>query len=308
MTRLPKQRTIAQSATVKGYGFFTNADVTVTFQPAEPDTGILFVRSDLPGRPEVPATIEFAVERHRRTALERGEAKVELTEHLLASLAGLAIDNCIVELDGPEPPGGDGSARHFVDALLTAGIVEQEQPAAIFEVPSQLRIGSREGSGQITTHPPVSGLASRLANRRSGGEVAATRHHLTLRYELDYGDGAAVPKQFAEFVLTPETFAAEIAGMRTFIFESEIESLRARGYGEKVTSADLLVFGASGVIGNALRADNECARHKLLDCIGDFALIGGRLTGRVIASRSGHAENRELIRKLTRARSASRAA
>lgn len=308
MTRLAKQRTIAQSASVMGYGFFTNADVTATFHPAEADTGILFVRSDLPGRPEVPATIEFAVERHRRTALERGEARVELTEHLLAALAGLAIDNCIVELDGPEPPGGDGSARHFVDALLTAEIVEQEQPAAIFEVPSQLRIESHDGFGQIATLPPVSGLASRLASRRNGSEAPAIRHCLTLRYELDYGDGAAVPKQFAEFTITPETFAAEIAGMRTFILESEIETLRARGYGEKVTSADLLIFGASGVIGNALRADNECARHKLLDCIGDFALIGGRLAGRVTATRTGHAENRELIRKLTMARSASRAA
>ncbi|HEX6985175.1 MAG TPA: UDP-3-O-acyl-N-acetylglucosamine deacetylase, partial [Planctomycetaceae bacterium] len=99
-------------------------------------------------------------------------------------------------------------------------------------------------------------------------------------------------------VLTPETFASEIAGARTFVLESEVAALRQRGYGEKVTSADLLVFGKDGVIGNVLRADNECARHKLLDCVGDFALIGGRLAGRFAASRTGHAANRDLIRRL----------
>ena len=137
MTSLPKQRTLAQPAVVSGFGFFTNADVTARFLPAEPDTGVLFVRSDLPERPEIPATIAYAVERHRRTALEHRGASVELTEHLLAALAGLWIDNCIVELDGPEPPGGDGSARHFVEALLAAGIVEQEQLAAVFGVPAR---------------------------------------------------------------------------------------------------------------------------------------------------------------------------
>lgn len=306
MTSLPRQRTLAQTTDVSGFGFFTNADATVRFHPAESDTGILFVRSDLPGRPEIPATIGYAVERHRRTALEHNGATVELTEHLLAALAGLWIDNCIVELDGPEPPGGDGSARHFVDALLEAGIVEQDQPAAVFGVPAPVTVTLPEGNGSVCARPFAAPLAARI--RRDRSSETASRPHCRLRYELDYGDGSPIPRQSAEYTLTPETFAAEIASARTFILESEIAALKERGYGTRVTSADLLVFGNEGAIGNSLRADNECARHKLLDCIGDFALIGGRLTGRFSASRTGHAANRELIRRLVADRSMRNAA
>jgi UDP-3-O-[3-hydroxymyristoyl] N-acetylglucosamine deacetylase len=303
MTSLPKQRTLARPAAVSGVGFFTNADVTVRLLPAEPDTGVLFVRSDLPGRPEIPATIAYAVDRHRRTALEHNGAAVELTEHLLAALAGLWIDNCIVEIDGPEPPGGDGSAKHFADALLEAGSVEQGQPAALFAVPQRIDVIS-EDSGPLRAEPFAAPLAGRIGRGRNGAETS----RYLLRYVLDYGPGSPIPPQSAEYLLTPETFASEIAGARTFILESEIAALRERGYGKKVTSADLLVFGKSGVVGNALRADNECARHKLLDCIGDFALAGGRLAGRFIASRTGHAANRELVRRLTAGRGTRRAA
>ena len=303
MTSLPKQRTLSRPAEVAGFGFFTNADVTARFLPADPDTGILFVRSDLPGRPEIPATIANAVERHRRTALQRGAAAVEMTEHLLAALAGLWIDNCIVELDGPEPPGGDGSARHFVEALQEAGIVEQEQPAALYGVTAPIALNAPDGSWSLKAQPFAAPLASRL---RRNGATESSRYRV--RYELDYGPESPIPPQTAESLITPETFAAEIAWARTFLLESEVAGLRERGYGAKVTSADLLVFGKSGVIGNDLRADNECARHKLLDCIGDFALAGGRLAGRFAASRTGHSANRELVRRLTAARALRKAA
>ena len=302
MTSLPKQRTLARDTSVAGYGFFTNADVTARFLPAEPDTGILFVRTDLPGRPAIPATIEHAVERHRRTALERGGAAVELTEHLLAALAGLWIDNCVVELDGPEPPGGDGSALHFVEALVAAGIVEQDCPAAIFSVTAPLEISAAEAT--VTARPFEAPLAGRMGRGRSTG----TPSRYVIRYELDYGAGSPISAQSAECLLTPETFASEIAGARTFILESEIDALRERGYGKKVTFSDLLVFGKSGVVGNVLRADNECARHKLLDCVGDLALAGGRIAGRFTASRTGHATNRELVRRMVGSRGARRAA
>ncbi|MBA3313441.1 MAG: UDP-3-O-acyl-N-acetylglucosamine deacetylase [Planctomycetota bacterium] len=303
MTNLPKQRTIVRPATVAGFGFFTNADVTVTFLPAEPDAGITFVRTDLPDRVEIPATIAFAVERHRRTALHKNGTVVELTEHVLAALAGLEIDNCVVELTGPEPPGCDGSARHFVDALLDAGIVEQDRFAAVFGVPEPTIVRSADGSAMVAARPFSAPLAGRIGRIKS---VASSR--CVIRYELDYGADSPIAPQSAEFTLTPEIFATEIAGARTFILESEIASLRSLGYGQKVTEEDLLVFGKSGVIGNVLRDDNECARHKLLDCIGDFALIGGRITGRFNACRSGHALNRELVRGLLAERVARRAA
>lgn len=302
MTTLPKQRTLARPATVSGVGFFTNADVTATFLPAEPDAGIHFVRTDLADHVEIPATIAFAVERHRRTALERHGASVELTEHVLAALAGLAIDNCTVELTGPEPPGGDGSARHFVDALLDAGIVEQDQFAAVFPVPLSIDVRSADGNVGLVAKPFSAPLAARLG----GGKGHSSG--CVICYELDYGAESPIPRQTAEFTITPEVFAREIAGARTFILESEIEALRKLGYGAKVTAEDLLVFGKAGVIGNVLRDDNECARHKLLDCIGDFALIGGRIAGRFHARRSGHATNRELIRQLSADHFARRAA
>lgn len=278
MSNLSRQRTIRRAAAVVGFGFFTNADVTARFLPAEPDSGVTFVRTDLPGRPEIPATIAYAVERHRRTALERNGAAVELTEHLLATLAGLAIDNCRVELDGPEPPGGDGSARHFVEALMEAGIVEQDRPATLFAVQTPVAV-TADGGSHVAAEP-IDTTTCRL------------------RYDLDYGPDSPIGRQSAEYVLTPETFAAEIAGARTFILENEIAALRSAGYGTKVSAADLLVFGKDGVVGNTLRADNECARHKLLDCIGDFALTGRRLAGRFHAVRTGHAANRELVRRL----------
>lgn len=306
MASLPRQQTLAESVSVSGFGFFTNADVTATFHPASEDTGILFVRSDLPGRPEIPATIAYAVERHRRTALGRDNAHVELTEHILAALAGLEIDNCLVELDGPEPPGGDGSAKHFVDALLAAGIVEQSQPAAIFEIPRRMVVTL--GDARIVAEPNDSPLANRLARRRGLQVNTGSRYALNLQYDLDFGADSPINRQSARYEVTPETFANEIGGARTFILESEINSLRALGYGEKVTMSDLLVFGEEGVIDNVLRADNECARHKLLDCVGDFALMGARISGKIWANRSGHAANRELIRQLVASRGARQAA
>lgn len=259
------------------------------------DVGVIFARTDLPGAPEIPATIDHAVERHRRTALARGTAHVELTEHVLAALFGLSVDNCLVELDGPEPPGGDGSCRHFVEAILEAGIIDQEQPAAVFEIPHALEVV--DGPARIIAEPHQSPLAG-LMRRRRGAEQNAPRYPLGIRYELDYGPDSPIEQQSAEYNLDPETFPVEIAGARTFVLESEIAALRAAGYGEKVTEKDLLVFGESGVISQSLRADNECARHKLLDCLGDFALVGSRLVGRVSAVRSGHALNRRFIRQL----------
>ncbi len=278
MTCSPRQRTLAREAVVRGFGFFTNGDVTCRLLPADEDAGIVFVRTDLPGRPEIPATIGYAVERHRRTALERDGAAVELTEHLLAALAGLHVDNCRVEIDGPEPPGGDGSAQHFVDAILAAGIAEQSRPARLFVVTVPVAV-----TGEGKTHVAAEPLDSKT---------------FRLRYDLDYGPDAAIARQSAECDVTPESFASEVAFARTFVLEAEIAARKERGYGTRVTAADLLVFGKVGVIGTALRADNECARHKLLDAVGDLALIGGRIAGRVHADRTGHAANRELVRRL----------
>lgn len=281
-----KQRTIRRDARCGGVGFFNNRDVTVRFRPSPADHGVAFLRTDLPGSRPIPALIEYAVERQRRTALERDGVAVEMVEHVLAALAGLGIDNCLVELDAIEPPGLDGSAAPYVEALLAAGIVEQDRPRAVYAVREPLSVESRDGARIVAEPLPLPVCR--------------------IEYDLDYGPGSPIPAGRLSVDVEPESFARELAAARTFIPESEVVALRAAGYGARTTARDLLVFRADGTpIDNELRMPDECVRHKLLDCVGDFALLGGDLRGRFRAIRSGHSLNRELIRGL---REAARAA
>ncbi|WP_152052248.1 UDP-3-O-acyl-N-acetylglucosamine deacetylase [Tautonia marina] len=271
------QRTIARDAEVRGIGYLLGSDVTVRFRPADADSGIQFVRVDLPDRPSVPALATYVEPRERRTALRRGEAVVELVEHVMAALAGLQIDNCTVELDAPETPGMDGSSLAFARALATAGAIEQDRPRQVLVIDRPVSV--RDGKASVAAYP---------------GEP----DRLVLSYQLDYGNGSPIPAQayFAE--PSPERFLREIAPARTFLLAAEAEALRASGIGSRTSEADLLIFGSDGLIGNSLRFPDECARHKLLDVMGDLALIGKDLVGHVVAHRSGHSLNVELARAL----------
>jgi UDP-3-O-[3-hydroxymyristoyl] N-acetylglucosamine deacetylase/3-hydroxyacyl-[acyl-carrier-protein] dehydratase len=271
------QRTIARDAEVRGIGYLLGSDVTVRFRPADADSGIRFVRVDLPDRPSVPALASFVEPRERRTALRRGEAVVELVEHVLAALAGLRIDNCTVELDAPETPGMDGSSLAFARALDSAGVVEQDRPRQVLVIDRPVTV--RDGKATVAAYP-------------------GDPDRLVLSYQLDYGHDSPIPAQayFAE--PCPERFLREIAPARTFLLAAEAEALRASGIGSRTSEADLLIFGAEGPIGNSLRFPDECARHKLLDVMGDLALLGKDLVGHVVAHRSGHALNVELARAL----------
>lgn len=271
-----RQNTIRRAAVVRGYGLFGGADVTLEFLPAPEFHGLVFQRVDLPKQPRIPAAIELVVPQPRRTVLARGGASVEVTEHVLAALAGLGIDNCLIRLDAPEPPNGDGSARHFVDALLEAGIAEQYAWRASLRVPTV--VSATQDEGVSLTAAPGGGL--RIA------------------YRLDYG-AAAIPRQTFVLDVTPETFRDGIASARTFVLESEVAELRSRGLGLRTTAGDLLVFRDDGsVIDNRLRFSDECVRHKILDCIGDFALAGADVVGEFHALRTGHQHNHDIIRKL----------
>lgn len=273
------QRTIARRAEVCGFGFFTGADVRLTFRPADADSGVVFERTDLPGSPQVAAIIQNAVPRSRRTAVADGDAVVELTEHVLAALAGLRVDNCLVQLNAPEPPGCDGSSLAFAEAILEAGVVEQSSPRASLAVPADVLVCDESGGASIAARP-------------------LERDALLIGFGLDYGPSSPIPPQVYSVEVTPETFLNELAFARTFVLESEVAALKAQGYGTRVTPRDLLVFGEKGVVDNELRTGEECVRHKILDCIGDFALIGCDLSGHVSASRSGHRLNRELVRRI----------
>lgn len=277
MTPRP-QRTIARPATVDGFGLFGGQDVRLRFLPAPPNHGIAFQRIDLPARPRIPALIQYVQSRPRRTAVGRGEAVVETIEHVLAALAGLRIDNCLVQLDALEPPAGDGSARAFTAALTAAGIQEQHVPRRVMRIeqPEVVRVPGIAGEVHLA---PAEGS------------------RLTLRCDIDYA-GSSIGRQSCEWTLSPDSFLSEIAEARTFILESEIAGLRAQGYGRRVTTDHVLVFGPEGPIDNSLRFENECARHKLLDCLGDLALLGCDLHGVVAARHGSHALNQAVVRRL----------
>ncbi len=273
-----RERTLAQPATVRGIGFLTGADVQVTFLPAGPGQGVRFVRTDLPGHPSVPARLEHVIPRQRRTTLQQGNAIVEMVEHVMAALAGLRIDNCTVAIDAPEAPGLDGSSLAYVQALDASGVVEQSRDRDVLVIDRPIAI--QAGKATVSAYP---------------GEP----DRLVMAYSLDYGPNASIVPQSRFLEITPEIFRDELAPCRTFLLEAEAHALRAQGIGARTTEQDLLIFGPNGPIGgNTLRFPDECARHKLLDMVGDLALIGKDLNGHVVAHRSGHVHNADLGRAL----------
>src|SRR3954452_16319620 len=274
------QRTIAREVELRGVGFIFGTDVAMRFRPARADQGVVFIRTDLPERPAVRAHIRHVIPRQRRTTIEHGAASVEMIEHVMAALAGLRIDNCTIEINAPETPGCDGSSLAFVEALSEAGGVEldRERETLVIDRP----VAVREGPAVLAAHP-------------GDGEG------LVLGYHLDYGRQSPIGAQSFFLDVSPETFREELATSRTFLLEAEANALRQAGIGARATASDLLIFGAQGVIDNELRYPDECARHKILDMVGDLALLDKDLSGHVVAHRSGHQLNAELVRKLIEA-------
>ena len=267
---------MAGTAAVEGFGYWTGRDIRVEFRPAEPNTGIVFVRCDLTGRPRIAAAVENRVDTPLRTSLRVGEASVEMVEHILASLGGLGVDNCEVWVDQPEMPGCDGSSLAYVDAIDDAGTVVQDVPRGRIEITSLLC--DCENIARIEARPNGCG-------------------DLELEYNLDYAD-TAIGRQYYKLILTPESFRRELAPSRTFLLREEAERLLARGLGRRASFRDLLVYGESGPIDNTLRFEDECVRHKLLDLVGDLTMAGAALVGTFSAWRSGHHLNARMVRTL----------
>jgi UDP-3-O-[3-hydroxymyristoyl] N-acetylglucosamine deacetylase/3-hydroxyacyl-[acyl-carrier-protein] dehydratase len=262
---------------MEGKGLFTGQAVRLHLKPAPPNTGLVFRRVDLGPIATVAATVQSVARRFQRTAFQNGDVCVETAEHLLASLAGLGIDNLYAELDASELPAGDGSAADYVRLLRRAGVVEQDAERLILKIVEPVTI--QDGQAALVALP-------------------GPEDELSLTYHLDYGPGAVIPPQVVHLKLTPESFIEELATTRTFILESEVEDLRKRGYGLEATYEDLLVIGRDGPIGNTLRYPDEPARHKMLDLVGDLFLLNGDPRGRIVAMRSGHALNHRVIRRL----------
>lgn len=275
MDTLRNQRTIAGTARVEGFGYWSGEDVGVEFRPAEVDTGVVFVRADLAGRPRISVSLDHWVETPRRTTLRRGQAAVEMIEHVMAALVGLRVDNCEVWVDAAEMPGLDGSAEPFAVALEAAGIVGQPAARPVRVVREVIRLGTAESWIEVR---PADSLG------------------LQLEYQLDYGQSSPIGRQTLNLPLTPRSFRENLAPCRTFMLKEEAEWLLARGLCKRASVRDLLVFGPDGPIDNQLRFPDECVRHKLLDMVGDLGLAGCDLVGQFVAHRSGHRHNAELVR------------
>ncbi|HEX4130981.1 MAG TPA: UDP-3-O-acyl-N-acetylglucosamine deacetylase [Pirellulales bacterium] len=272
-----RQRTLASTAAVAGFGYWSGQDVRVEFRPAPEDHGIVFVRGDLGRGARIPALVTNRFETPRRTTLRAGAASVEMVEHIMAALAGLHVDNCEVYVDAAEMPGVDGSSRPFVDAITAAGIFEQQARRATLVVRDVIRLGDHES--WVEARPSAA-------------------HGMSIKFFLDYGDANPIGRQTITLPVTPDSFHRELAASRTFMLKSEADWLRAQGLGARTTPKDLLVFGPRGLIDNELRFRDECVRHKTLDMVGDLALAGCDLIGHFVAYRSGHRLNAELVRSV----------
>jgi len=274
--RARPQRTLARPTAVSGRGYWSGIPVHVTLEPAPVGTGIVFRRDDLGPRAVVPARVDHRVDATQRTVLAHGAVEVQMVEHVLSALAALEIDNCVVAVDAAELPGLDGSSAPFVAAIDAAGVVDADAACVPLVVGEPIRVTS--GDGWIEARPSCSG-------------------GLSIEYELDYGSGPIGRQRFA-IDITPVAYRSELARARTFLTMEEAHRLQAAGLGCDVTPRDLVVFGADGPIDNPLRWPDECVRHKVLDAVGDLALVGRPVVAHVRAHRSGHRLNAALVEAL----------
>ena len=275
------QKTINSTVEFEGRGLFTGGQTVVRCRPADPDSGITFVRTDQPQPVRIAALIDNVAKRARRSALGNGTVAIETVEHCLSACVGLGIDNLDIELVGGELPSLDGSGLCYVEKLQEAGIVEQPAERKSYRIEEMTRVV--DGDSELVALPPLDPASESL-------EVV---------YDLDYGPDSPIGRQLCTASITPESFVSEIAPARTFVLKSEAEALLASGLGKHLTYSDILVFGDDGPIDNPLRFTDECCRHKILDLVGDLALFGRPIVGRIHARRSGHSLNHALVRALS---------
>lgn len=297
-----KQRTIKKEVSLTGVGLHTGKEVTITFKPAPENYGYAFVRVDLEGNPVIEADVNYVVNTKRGTNLEKRGVMIQTSEHVLAALVGMEIDNCMIELNASEPPIMDGSSKFFVEAIEKAGIQEQDASRDEFVVSEVISYTDEESGSDITVIPADNYQVTAMVD--FGTKVLGTQN--------------ASLKNLSEF-------KTEIAGARTFSFLHEIEMLLEHGlikggdlnnaivYVDKELSEetmhklrhafkkDKISVKPNGILDNlTLHHPNEAARHKLLDVVGDLALVGTRIRGKVIANKPGHQVNTQFAKKLSK--------
>ena len=303
MTNLDiKQKTIVKEVTLSGVGLHTGKSVNMTFKPAPENYGYAFVRIDLEGKPVIEADANYVVTTERGTNLEKNGVNINTSEHVLAALVGLQIDNCIIELDASEPPIMDGSSKYFIEILETAGLIEQEAFVEEYVVKEIISYKDEKTGSEIMILP-------------------SEKYELTTM--VDFGTNVLGTQN--AFINEISEFKKEISDSRTFSFLHEIEMLLDHGlikggdlnnaivYVDKELSSetmdklrvafnkDDIAVKPNGILNNlTLNHPNEAARHKLLDVIGDLALIGTRIRGKIIATKPGHYVNTQFAKKISK--------
>jgi UDP-3-O-[3-hydroxymyristoyl] N-acetylglucosamine deacetylase/3-hydroxyacyl-[acyl-carrier-protein] dehydratase len=297
-----KQRTIGKEVSLTGVGLHTGKEVTITFKPAPENYGYAFARVDLEGHPVIEADAQYVVNTQRGTNLEKRGVKIQTSEHVLAALVGMEVDNCIIELNASEPPIMDGSSKFFVEAIEKAGIVEQEAPREEYIVKEVISYTDEESGSEITIIPAEEYQVTAMVD--FGTKVLGTQN-ASLKHISEFKD--------------------EISDARTFSFLHELEMLLDNGlikggdlnnaivYVDKELSSktmeklrvafkkDQISVKPNGILDNlTLHYPNEAARHKLLDVVGDLALVGTRIRGKVIANKPGHFVNTQFAKKLSK--------
>jgi UDP-3-O-[3-hydroxymyristoyl] N-acetylglucosamine deacetylase/3-hydroxyacyl-[acyl-carrier-protein] dehydratase len=297
-----KQTTIKSEISLKGVGLHTGKEVTMTFKPAPVNNGYTFVRVDLEGQPVVEADANYVVNTQRGTNLEKKGVKIQTSEHVLAAFVGCDVDNVIIELDAPEPPIMDGSSKFFVEAIENVGVEEQDAERKVYVVKEVISYIDESTGSEIIVMPADDYQVTAMVD--FGTKVLGTQN-ATLKSLKD--------------------FKVQISESRTFSFLHELEALLENGlikggdlnnaivYVDKDISPETMenlkkAFGKesitvkpNGILDNlTLHYPNEAARHKLLDVIGDLALIGTRIRGKVIANKPGHFVNTQFAKKMSK--------
>lgn len=269
------QRTIRSPATVVGIGLHSGKSISLTFRPAPVNTGIHFLRSDLPGRPSMQAKAEFISATVNATTLGGPDFSVATVEHCMSALAVLRIDNLIIEIDGPEIPIGDGSAWTFWTAITKAGVVEQEQPRKYFYITRPIYFGNEEKHAYVV---PYNGLR--------------------LTCTIDFAH-PKIRNQTIDLDINPHSFEQQLAKARTFGFLKDVEGLKARGLALGGSLENAVVLDDQDVINpEGLRYMDEFVRHKAMDALGDLVTLGQPLMGHVVLFKTGHDMMSRFVKKI----------
>lgn len=272
-----QQTTLKTTVSIDGVGLHSGHPVRAHFHPAPPDYGLVFLRREHPDCP-IPARLESASSFDLATTLKLGDVSIGTVEHALSAAAGVGLDNCLIEIEGPEVPIVDGSALPFVRLFHAAGFERQNALARPLTLPRSVEVTREDRHVEYIPDGPG----------------------LTITYEIDFPH-PIVGCQELTFTLRPEEFASRIAPARTFGFAREVEAMRKRGLARGGSLHNAVVLDDTGIISGPLRFRDEFVRHKVMDLIGDLALLGRPLEGRIHARKAGHALHIEFARALNAA-------